>query len=188
MAVRSIVLAQAQEPVLRRKSLRVRAVDQAIRGLAHDLVDTVIEYHGAGLAAPQIGAHWRVCVVLNNEGEVVPMINPEVVRSAGLADDFEGCLSFPGVWGKVERALTVTVKFLDLDGRPRRLKVSNIMARAVQHEIDHLDGILFVDRLSEPGKLYRLDYDEDDSPIYVPIQETDKLPGALEATGRVHLA
>ncbi|HTE86220.1 MAG TPA: peptide deformylase [Dehalococcoidia bacterium] len=188
MAVRSIVLAHVQESVLRRKSLRVRAVDKTIRGLATDLVDTVIENHGAGLAAPQIGAHWRVCVVLNDEGDVVPMINPEIVRSTGLVDDFEGCLSFPGLWGRVERAVTVTVKFLDLNGRPQRMKVSNITARAVQHEIDHLDGILFVDRLSEPGKLYRLDYDEDDSPIYVPIQDEDKLPGALETSGRVHLA
>jgi peptide deformylase len=188
MAVRLIVLAQTQEPVLRRKALRVRTVDRTIRGLADDLIDTVVENHGAGLAAPQIGVHWRVCVVLNDEGDVVPMINPEIVRSSGLVDDFEGCLSFPGVWGKVERALTVTVKFLDLNGRPQRMKVSNITARAVQHEIDHLDGILFVDRLSEPGKLYRLEYDESDSPIYIPIDERERIPGALEATGRVHLA
>jgi peptide deformylase len=187
MAVRPIVMAHLQEPVLRRKSLKVHDVDKTIRTLAQDLSDTVIENHGAGLAAPQIGSHWRVCVVLNDEGEVVPMINPEVVRSVGRIDDFEGCLSFPGVWGRVERALTVTVKYLDLNGRPQRLKVSNITARAVQHEIDHLDGILFVDRLSEPGKLYRLEYDEEDSPIYVPIEQ-DRQPGALEATGRVHLA
>ena len=116
------------------------------------------------------------------------MINPEIVRSVGLIDDFEGCLSFPGLWGRVERAATVTVKYLDLDGRPRRLKVSNIMARAVQHEIDHLDGVLFVDRLSEPGKLYRLEYDESDQPRYVPIDERDHAPGALQTSGRVHLA
>jgi peptide deformylase len=188
MAVRPIVLAQRQELVLRRKSLRVRSVDRSIRTLADDLIDTVVENHGAGLAAPQIGAHWRVCVVVNDEGEVVPMINPEVVRSSGLVDDFEGCLSFPGLWGKVERALTVTVKYLDVEGRQQRMKVSNITARAVQHEIDHLDGILFVDRLSEPGKLYRLEWDEDESPIYVPIHNGEKLPGTLEASGRVHLA
>jgi peptide deformylase len=187
MAVRPIVLARVQEPVLRRKSLKVRDVDKNIRGLALDLTDTVIENHGAGLAAPQIGSHWRVCVVLNDEGEVVPMINPEIVRTVGKIDDFEGCLSFPGLWGRVERALTVTVKYLDVNGRPQRMKVSNITARAVQHEIDHLDGILFVDRLSEPGKLYRLEYDEEDSPIYVPI-EHDRQPGALEPSGRIHLA
>jgi peptide deformylase len=188
MTIRPIVLAHMQEPVLRRKSLRVRDVDRGVRSLAQDLTDTVIEYSGAGLAAPQLGAHWRVCVVLNEEGEVVPMINPEIVRSVGLIDDFEGCLSFPGLWGRVERAATVTVKYLDLDGRPRRLKVSNIMARAVQHEIDHLDGVLFIDRLSEPGKLYRLEYDESDQPQYVPIDERDHTPGTLQPSGRVHLA
>jgi peptide deformylase len=187
MAVHPIVLARLQEPVLRRRSLRVRDVDKGIRTLAQDLADTVIENHGAGLAAPQIGAHWRVCVVLNDEGEVVPMINPEIVRSMGRIDDFEGCLSFPGLWGKVERAATVTVKFLDINGRPQRMKVSNITARAVQHEIDHLDGVLFVDRLSEPGKMYRVEYDEDDSQIYVPMEQ-DKLPGAVGVSGRVHLA
>jgi peptide deformylase len=187
MAVRPIVMARLQEPVLRRKSLKVKDVDKSIRGLAQDLSDTVIENHGAGLAAPQIGSHWRVCVVLSDEGEVVPMINPEIVRTVGSADDFEGCLSFPGLWGRVVRALTVTVKYLDVNGRPQRMKVSNITARAVQHEIDHLDGILFVDRLSEPGKLYRLEYDDEDSPIYIPIEQ-DQVPGALTSSGRVHLA
>ena len=188
MAVRPIVLAHLQEPVLRRKSLRVREVDRGIRSLAQDLTDTVLEHHGAGLAAPQIGAHWRVCVVLSDEGEVLTMINPEIVRVSGRVDDFEGCLSFPGLWGKVERAMTVTVKYLDIQGRPQRRKVSNITARAVQHEIDHLDGVLFVDRLSEPGKLYRLEYDEHDEPVYVPLTEHERTPSALEASGRVHLA
>lgn len=188
MAVRPIVMAHLQEPVLRRKSLRVREVDRSIRTLAEDLMDTVIENRGAGLAAPQIGAHWRVVVILNDEGEVVPMVNPEVVRAVGRIEDYEGCLSFPGLWGLVERAATVTVKYLDLDGRPRRMKVSNITARAVQHEIDHLDGVLFVDRLTEPGKLYRLEYDDEDQPIYVPIQGRDRVPGAVEVSGRVHLA
>jgi peptide deformylase len=188
MSVRPIVLAHLQEPVLRRKSIRVKEVDRGIRSLAQDLVDTVLEHHGAGLAAPQIGAHWRVCVVLNDAGEVVPMINPEVVRTVGHVDDYEGCLSFPGLWGKVERAATVTVKYLDLNGRPSRMKVTNITARAVQHEIDHLDGVLFVDRLSEPGKLYRLEYDENDEPIYVPASDTARVPGAVTASGRVHLA
>jgi peptide deformylase len=188
MAVRPIVLAHLQEPILRRKSLRVRDVDKQIRTLAQDLTDTVTENHGAGLAAPQIGAHWRVCVVLNDEGEVVPMINPEIVRVVGRTEDYEGCLSFPGLWGRVERAASLTVKYLDLEGRPRRLKVSNITARAVQHEIDHLDGILFVDRLTEPGKLYRLEYDDEDNAIYIPVTEGDRVPGALESSGRVHLA
>jgi peptide deformylase len=181
-------MAHLQEPVLRRKSLRVREVDRGIRSLAEDLVDTVVENHGAGLAAPQIGSHWRVCVVLDDNGEVVPMINPEVVRSMGRIEDYEGCLSFPGLWGIVERAATVTVKYLDLEGKPRRIKVSNITARAVQHEIDHLDGILFVDRLTEPGKLYRAEYDDQDQIIYVPVQGREGVPGSLEVSGRRHLA
>lgn len=188
MAIRPIVMAHVQEPVLRRKSLRVREVDKGIRTLAEDICDTMLEYHGAGLAAPQVGAHWRVCAVLGEKGEVIPMINPEIVRTLGTIDDWEGCLSFPGLWGRVERAASVTVKYLDLDGRPRRMKVSQIVARAVQHEIDHLDGILFIDRLSEPGKLYRLDYNDQDEPIYIPITEREVVPGAIDRSGRVHIA
>jgi peptide deformylase len=188
MAVRPIVMAHLQEAVLRRKSLRVREVDKSVRNLAQDLTDTVLANHGAGLAAPQIGAHWRVVVVLNDEGEVIPMVNPEVVRSQGRILDYEGCLSFPGLWGLVERSATVTVKYLDLDGRPRRMKVSQIMARAVEHEIDHLDGVLFVDRLAEPGKLYRVEFDEEDHPIYVPISGGEGVPGTVGAGGRIHLA
>jgi peptide deformylase len=88
----------------------------------------------------------------------------------------------------VERSATLTVKYLDLEGRPRRMKVSQIMARAVEHEIDHLDGVLFVDRLAEPGKLYRVEFDEEDQPIYVPIRSHEGAPGTVEAGGRVHLA
>ena len=189
MAIRPIVMAHLDEPVLRRKSLRVREVDRGIRSLAQDLVDTVIEHQGAGLAAPQVGVHWRVCVVLGEEGEVVPMVNPEIVRSMGRLEDWEGCLSFPGLWGRVERALTVTVKYLDLDGHPRRMKVSEVTARAVQHEIDHLDGVLYVDRLTEPGGLYRAEFVEDQKePIYIRVSGGDLTPGAVTASGRVHLA
>ncbi|MGI8551790.1 MAG: peptide deformylase [Dehalococcoidia bacterium] len=188
MAVRPIVMAHLDEAILRRKSNRVREVDRSVRALAQDLIDTVIEYHGAGLAAPQIGKHWRVCVILDDDGQVVPMVNPEIVRSVGRLEDWEGCLSFPGLWGRVERSATVTVKFLDLEGRERRLKVSQITARAVQHEIDHLDGKLFVDQLTEPGKLYRVEYNAEDEPIYVPITGSDLNAGALTASGQVHLA
>lgn len=190
MAVRPIVMAHLDEATLRRRSRRVpdRGIDRNIRRLAEDLQETVLEHHGAGLAAPQIGELWRVCVVLDDEGRVVPMINPEIVRHNGAILDFEGCLSFPGLWGKVERFATVTVKFLDVDGHPRRLKVSQIVARAVQHEIDHLDGVLFVDRMAEPGKLYRLDYDEQDEPIYIPLNEPEHEPGAVSASGQRHIA
>lgn len=188
MAVQPIVMARMQEPLLRSKSVRVRDVDRGVRTLAQDLIDTVLENHGAGLAAPQIGTLLRVCVVLTDQGEPVPMINPEVVRSTGQVDGWEGCLSFPGLWGRVERAVTVTVKYLDIEGHQRRMKVSEIVARAVLHEIDHLDGILFVDRLSEPGKLYRLEYDDKDEPIYVPVANHDWVPGAVTASSRIHLA
>ena len=188
MANRPIVLARTQEMALRRKSLRVPEVSREIRGLAQDLIDTVLENSGAGLAAPQIGAHWRVCVVLNDEGQPIALINPEIVRTNGRIEGWEGCLSFPGLWGRVERAETVTVKFLDLNGHQQRMKVSQIMARAVQHEIDHLDGILFVDRLAEPGKLYRLEYDEQEEPVYIPVTDREHAPGTAGLRGRVHLA
>ncbi len=156
---------------LRQKSLRVRTVDESLRRLAADMYETMMDAPGVGLAAPQVGVLRRfiwVHVPENYQDDGQPelclaLMNPEIVKSHGRALGYEGCLSIPGWTGEVPRAEVVTVKALDLENRPIRLKARGWGARVIQHEIDHLDGILFLDRV------------EDKSTI-VPVPEEDERP------------
>ena len=138
-------------PVLRQRAPAVARVDDAVRRLVDDLFETMRAAKGVGLAAPQVGASQRVAVV--DVGEEFPpplvLINPRIVESGAEVEVAEeGCLSIPEIFGDVERPALVTLEALDRDGEPYRVTVSGYKARAVQHEIDHLDGILFLDRLS----------------------------------------
>lgn len=138
-------------PVLRQRSAPVAAVDDAVRRLVDDLFETMHAAKGVGLAANQVGIAQRVAVV--DVGEEAPpplvLINPRIVQSSEVLETAEeGCLSIPDIYGEVARHLSVTLEALDRDGRPYRLELSGFKARAAQHEIDHLDGILFLDHLS----------------------------------------
>ncbi|HYX26005.1 MAG TPA: peptide deformylase [Thermoanaerobaculia bacterium] len=140
------------DPVLRVKCPPVTEFDAALRKLAADMVETMHAAPGVGLAAPQVGVELRLAVVDVSVGEdpsqVRVLVNPEVVeRAGGLESEVEGCLSLPGISDKVERPLLVTVRAQDVDGRPFELEAEGYYARAVCHEIDHLDGILFTDHL-----------------------------------------
>jgi peptide deformylase len=138
-------------PVLRQKSAAVARVDDDVRRLVEDLFATMHAARGVGLAANQIGVARRVAVV--DVGEEDPpalvLINPVILaRSDETEVEEEGCLSIPDIFGEVKRAARVTVEALDQDGKPFRVEASGYKARAIQHEIDHLDGILFLDHLS----------------------------------------
>ncbi len=143
-------------PILKKMAHQIGSVDDEIRGLVEDLLDTMRAGPGSvGVAAPQIGVSLRVCVVDvsgsrlgkdNNHGQLV-MINPEIVVREGGAVMREGCMSIPDYTGEVERATAITVRFLDGDGQPREIEASGFEAVAIQHEMDHLDGILFLDRI-----------------------------------------
>jgi len=129
----------------------VAAVDDAVRRLVDDLFETMHAAKGVGLAANQIGVAQRVAVVDVGEDAPPPLvlINPRIVQSSEVLETAEeGCLSIPDIYGEVERHLSVTVEALDRDGRPYRLALTGFKARAAQHEMDHLDGILFLDHLS----------------------------------------
>jgi peptide deformylase len=139
------------DPVLRERAAEVDAVDDEIRRLARDMFDTMYEADGVGLAAPQVGIVRRLIVVDSREPGSEPMavVNPRVIAaSAGTERAEEGCLSIPGVRDVVERPAAVTVEGLDMDGRTVRLEADGLLGRIFQHEIDHLDGVLFPDRLS----------------------------------------
>ena len=146
---------------LRKKSVQVEVIDDSIRTLARDLHETMEAASGVGLAAPQVGIYRRLVVIRIPEGyeheddpEVeLSLINPEILRAGGQDVDAEGCLSFPDLYGDVSRYATVTVKAKDLEGRDLRLKARGVLARALQHEIDHLDGVLFFDRMDDWSSL-----------------------------------
>ncbi len=138
-------------PVLRQKAAPVAAVDDDVRRLVDDLFETMRAAKGVGLAANQVGIARRVAVVDVGEESPPPLvlINPRILTASPETETAEeGCLSIPEIFGDVERAREVEVEALDRDGRPYRVAISGYKARAVQHEIDHLDGVLFLDHLS----------------------------------------
>ncbi|HEX9945587.1 MAG TPA: peptide deformylase [Thermoanaerobaculia bacterium] len=139
------------DPVLRVKCRAVEEFDARLRKLASDMVETMHAAPGVGLAAPQVGVELRLAVVDvsvgEDPGQLKVLVNPEVVRREGLESDTEGCLSLPGITDKVDRPLAVTVRARDLAGQPFEFAAEGYLARAVCHEIDHLDGVLFTDHL-----------------------------------------
>ncbi len=142
MAVYKIVL--EGDEVLREKAKEVKKITPNIIKLLDNMRDTMYAYKGVGLAAPQVGVSKRVIVVDIGEG-LIEFINPEIVESQGEVVDFEGCLSLPEIIGEVKRANMVKVKGLDRHGKEVEIKAEGYLARALQHEIDHLNGILFID-------------------------------------------
>ena len=150
MAVRPVLL--YGDPVLRRKADEVVEFDDALRALVVDMRETMLAYHGVGLAANQVGVLKRVVVVdvpLDDEQRVQhALVNPVVVQRSGSEAGEEGCLSIPGIYEEVTRSRCLRVTARDEFGRTLELEPEGYLARAIQHEIDHLDGVLFVDRLS----------------------------------------
>ena len=140
------------DPFLARKAVPVAAVDDRIRALIRDMFETMYSAEGIGLAATQVGVGKRVIVLdVSPVDETIPplaVVNPEIVSRSGSVTGVEGCLSVPGVQGEVIRAETVLVRGLDERGNPHRIQAAGILSRALQHEIDHLDGILFIERVS----------------------------------------
>lgn len=138
------------DPRLHKVAAPVDQVDDALRKLAADMAETMYAAPGIGLAATQVDVHRRMIVidVSEDKSNLQVFINPEVVTAAGEREGEEGCLSVPGIYDKVCRAEQITVKALGLDGKPFTLKADGLLAVCIQHEIDHLNGIVFVDHLS----------------------------------------
>ena len=145
------------DSVLRDKSRKVEEVTEEIKKLEEDMIETMENNKGIGLAAPQVGVLKRVIIAETEQGPR-EFINPEIIRKSKEKDSMEeGCLSFPGLFLKIKRAKEIEVKALDKEGRDVRVKAQGLIARIIQHEIDHLDGILILDRLNffERWKLKR---------------------------------
>lgn len=149
MALRKI--RTTEDPVLRKKSRPIDEINDRIKQLAEDMIETMREAEGVGLAGPQVGILRRIVVIDVGEGPIV-MINPKIKSINGSQIGFEGCLSIPNVSEEVERPQEVEVEFTDLEGNTQTLKGKDLLARAICHEVDHLDGILFIDRVKRQGE------------------------------------
>ncbi len=146
------------DPVLRQKARKVTRIDDSIQKLIDDMIDTLhADPNRAGLAAPQVGVLLRIAIIEVPEHELITLINPEIVKKEGERVVQEGCLSIPGYFGEIKRAVTVKVKALDRYGKEFRLKAQGLLAQALEQETEHLDGILYIDHLESPEKLFKIE-------------------------------
>ncbi len=145
------------DPMLRQKAKRVTRIDKSIQKLIDDMIDTLrADPNRAGLAAPQVGVLLRIAVIEVPEQELITLINPEIVKKEGERIVQEGCLSIPGYFGEIKRAITVKVKAKDRHGKEFRLKGEGLLAQALEQEIEHLDGVLYIDHLESSEKLFEV--------------------------------
>jgi peptide deformylase len=176
MAVRPILT--AENPLLRQRSKKVKRFGDNLSALVEDMFDTMHSAYGLGLAAPQIGVLQRVFVVempaeYDEEGrELEParqyvLVNPEIIRKRDEVEMEEGCLSVPGYRGLVKRANEITIKGQDADGKTVRYRGSDLLAQAFQHELDHLNGVLYIDLIDGPGKLWPIEVGEEEEEAVV---------------------
>lgn len=163
------------DPVLRKKSRQVEKFDDRLQDLVDDLLETMREENGVGLAAPQVGVLRRVFVMnVHEEGDPahdMVIINPEFLAQEEVQHEIEGCLSLPGLYGYVDRPAQVTIRYQDRTGQAQELTANGLMARCICHESDHLEGILFSDKIE--GNLFR--YNKDGKAIDVKTGEEVEL-------------
>lgn len=150
MALRTIL--HYPEPLLKQQSEPVTVFDDELRQLAQDMAETMYDAPGVGLAAPQIGVLKRLIVIdcspSEEPNDLIAAVNPEIIATQGESLEEEGCLSVPGFWANVKRAEQVTLRYQDVEGNTHERTADGLLGICIQHEIDHLEGILFVDRLS----------------------------------------
>ena len=159
MAIR--IVREDGDEILRKKSREVEVVDDKIRQILDDMVDTLHNYNGVGLAGPQIGLLKRLVVIdLYDDKGPIKLVNPKIIKQKGEQEVEEGCLSFPNQFAKIIRPLEVTIEALNENGKKIKLKGEGLLAQAISHELDHLDGILFVDKII-PGTLQYVEPDDE---------------------------
>lgn len=168
------------DPILRKKCKPVRKMDQRTSTLIEDMFNTMYEAKGVGLSAPQVGVLKRICVIDCGLEESQPfvLINPEIIYKEGEQTADEGCLSVPGYKGTVTRAQKVKVQFFDLDMKRQEIEAEGLLSRCIQHETDHLDGILYVDKVA--GEIKEVDEsNEGDDTGLQKVNEEDKAQDSL---------
>ena len=162
------------DPILRRRARKVTQFDAKLERLAADMVETMDAHGGVGLAANQVGVLQRLCTIkLQEWEEPLVLVNPEIMRREGTREIEEGCLSIPGYRGMVNRAVRIRVRFQDLTGKQSRLKADCVLAQAIEHETDHLNGILYLDHLIAHDQFFRLRVTDEGELEYHPVSEPD---------------
>jgi peptide deformylase len=151
-----LALSSRYDPVLRRKAKKVTVIDESIQRLIDDMVDTMKAAPGVGLAAPQVGVSLKIAVIGIPDEDVIVMINPEIIKKGGERVVAEGCLSIPGYYAEIVRSKWVKRKALDRHGKEFHVKGEDLLAQALEHEIDHLKGILYIDHLDDLSKLQKV--------------------------------
>lgn len=160
MAVRQV--REQPDAILRKKAKKVPTIDGSIQRLIDDMVETMQKEKGVGLAAPQVGVSLQIAVLQMPEEEPFAIINPKIVKRSGEREVAEGCLSVPGYQGDIKRSVSVTVKGLNRQGKAMRIKATGLRAQALEHEIDHLNGILYIDHIESDDKLYKIGPETDE--------------------------
>jgi peptide deformylase len=159
MAVLKILI--YPDPALRKKARKVTSIDASVHKLIDNMIETLQESSGVGLAANQVGVPLRIVVIQMPDEEALVLINPEVVETKGERTVVEGCLSVPGYQAEISRAETVKVRAKGRHGRVIRRKASDLLAQAIQHEVDHLNGVIYIDYLSDISQLVKITSDPD---------------------------
>jgi peptide deformylase len=146
------------DPVLRRKAKKVPGADPSVRKLIDNMIETMHDANGVGLAAPQVGVSLRIIVIClpEEDAEDIVLINPEIVKKTGEREIEERCLSIPGYAGMIKRAVNVTAKGRDINFKEIRIKGEGLLAQALEHEIEHLSGVLYIDHLASADKLTKV--------------------------------
>jgi peptide deformylase len=175
--VRRILTLPDDAERLRMRSVKVKRFDDEVRQTIQDLKDTFAVEKAYGLSAPQIGVLRRIILFkgVEEDATVTVVVNPKILRADGELKDFDGCLSIPGIYGRTRRAARIVLIGLDENGEPLRLKLQDFTARIAQHEVDHLDGVLFIDRVDDLSDLYVLERGEEgEEPQEVPLPEEER--------------
>ena len=177
------------DPILRQRARKVTQFDAKLAQLAADMAETMNAHHGVGLAANQVGVLQRMFVVkMEDWDEALVLVNPEIMRREGLREVEEGCLSLPGYRGMVNRAERIRVRYQDVTGKQQRLRAECMLAQAIEHETDHLNGILYIDHLIAHDQFFRIHVNDEGDVEYLPTGEPDaaELEAAAQRMNRRH--
>ena len=173
-----LTMRHVPDPILRQQTRRITQIPASLKQYTDDMVETMHAEHGVGLAANQVGGLQKVAVIqLPEWNEPLVLINPEIIRREGEREVEEGCLSIPGYRGTVKRSERVRARALDLNGKVVRIKADGLLAQALEHETDHLNGVLYIDHLVSRESFWKITYEAD------PPEPTDDEPTGGEPTG-----
>ena len=177
------------DPILRRQAKKIGKILPGLKKLAADMVDTMHSHHGVGLAANQVGSLQKVVVIQTPDmDEPLVLVNPEITRREGEREVVEGCLSLPGYRGMVKRSVQVRARALGLDGKVIRLNAEELLAQALEHETDHLNGVLFIDHLVSPDSLWKISDEPQDDEGEDETEEATQSTSQASSQGTSHQA